>query len=374
MSDRIDKLIQKLKSSWSVNETQDEAAEALGRIGDASAVKSLIKALGDGYESVRQSAAEALAKIGFPAVEPLIRALGDGDEGVRWGAAELLGKIGDSRAVEPLIKALGDDKDYVRRDVAKALGKIGDARAVESLISALGDKAWDVRSSAVEALGKIGGSRAVEPLIRALGDNYVYVRRNVAWALWKIGDARAVEPLIKALGDSDGDVREKAAGALKNIINSNHPLLGLHPHLLCKECLLRSKKESAKAGVFKSYTYIACRCCNGSINLLRNVKKVIGLIVGDVKDYKQDGEKVYVNLWSETEKKARNADIDILEIRESDGISYDWAVNAVLNMLKNDVSRPRGYVKGIPVIIKGNPPLSENSVSILKNEFGGIAR
>ena len=80
---------------------------------------------------------------------------------------------------------------------------------------------------------------------------------------------------------------------------------------------------------------------------------------------------MYVNLWNEAEKKAKNADIDVLEIRESDGISYDWAVNAVLNELKNDISRPRGYVKGIPVIIRGNPFLSENSKMILK-EFGGI--
>ena len=44
-----------------------------------------------------------------------------------------------------------------------------------------------------------------------------------------------------------------------------------------------------------------------------------------------------MSLWNEQEKKACNADIDILEIRESDGVSYDYAINAVLNVLKNDV-------------------------------------
>ena len=96
------------------------------------------------------------------------------------------------------------------------------------------------------------------------------------------------------------------------------------------------------------------------------------MIGGDVSDYRQDGEKVYVNLWFESDKKTRNADIDVLEIHESNGINYDYAVNAVLNVLKNDVSRPRKYVKGIPVIIRGNPPLSENSRMILEHEFGGI--
>lgn len=96
------------------------------------------------------------------------------------------------------------------------------------------------------------------------------------------------------------------------------------------------------------------------------------MIDGKVKDYEQKEEKVYVSLWNEIEKKARNADIDVVEIRKSNGISYDWAINAVLNELKNDVSRSITYVKNIPVIIKGNPLLSDNTIMILEKEFGGI--
>lgn len=106
---------------------------------------------------------------------------------------------------------------------------------------------------------------------------------------------------------------------------------------------------------------------------MTNVKQVIGLIGGNISNYKQDGDKVYVNLWFESEKKARNADIDVLEIQETAGISYDYAVNAVLNELKNDVSRPSKYVKNISVVIKGSPTLSENSKMILELEFGGIS-
>ena len=105
-----------------------------------------------------------------------------------------------------------------------------------------------------------------------------------------------------------------------------------------------------------------------------NVRTVIGLIGGNVDDYRRDGDKVYVNLWNEADKRALNADIDVLEIRKTDGISYDYAVNAVLNVLKNDVSRPRKYVKNIPVVIRGNPSLSDNSKMILENEFGGILK
>ena len=118
--------------------------------------------------------------------------------------------------------------------------------------------------------------------------------------------------------------------------------------------------------------YFVCKTCEKNDSRLMNVRKVIGLIGGDVGNHRHDGEIFYVSLWNEAEKKATNADIDVLEIHESNGISYDYAVNAVLNVLKNDVSRPRKYVKGIPVIIRGNPTLSENSKMILQHEFGGI--
>jgi len=59
------------------------AAEALGRIGDARAVESLIKALNDADGDVRRSAAEALGRIGEPAVESLIKALGATSEQIR---------------------------------------------------------------------------------------------------------------------------------------------------------------------------------------------------------------------------------------------------------------------------------------------------
>ncbi len=43
--------------------------------------------------------------------------------------------------------------------------------------------------------------------------------------------------------------------------------------------------------------------------------------MGNIKDYKIEGEKLYINLWSEAEKKTRkrNADIDVLEVKESEG-------------------------------------------------------
>ncbi len=162
-------------------------------------VQGLIKVLGyKKDDKVRQAAAEALVKIGAPAVEPLIAALQDKNKDVRRAAAEALGKIRDTRAVEPLIAALKKDEEwYVHKTAAEALGQIGDVRAVEPLIVAL--KEGDMRRVSAEALGKIGDTRAVEPLIATLKDKDSDVCKAAAEALGKLGDDRAIEPLIAAL-------------------------------------------------------------------------------------------------------------------------------------------------------------------------------
>jgi HEAT repeat protein len=58
---------------------------------------------------VRRAAAEALEKIGPPAVPALIQALRDEKEEVRRAAAKALGEIGDA-----LTQALRDEKEEVR--------------------------------------------------------------------------------------------------------------------------------------------------------------------------------------------------------------------------------------------------------------------
>ncbi len=212
------------------NSARQEAAVALGKLGDARAVEPLIAIFKESDWEVKRSAAEALVELRGSAVEPLIAALKERNEYVRESAAGVLGQLGAqledtalrARMVEPLIAALKDSDWRVRENVAEALGKLGDAPAVEPLIAALKDSVSFVRESAVKALGELGVQlvdtvpRAwmVEPLIAALKDSDKDVRENAAEALGKLGDVRAVEPLIAALKDSDTQVRKSAAKAL----------------------------------------------------------------------------------------------------------------------------------------------------------------
>ena len=149
-------------------------------------------------------------------VGSLIAALRDENEKVRERAAHIIGTIGEPAAV-PLIRALKDENKDVQANaaVAVALGKIGEP-AVVPLIRALKDENEDVQVGAAVAFIKIG-EPAVVPLIRALKDENSVVRMLAVFALGEIGDVRVVEPLSQALADEDETVRKVAKEALEKV-------------------------------------------------------------------------------------------------------------------------------------------------------------
>ena len=141
------------------------------------------------------------------------------DSHLRYDAAEALGKSGDARAVPSLISALKDREEHIRSSAAMALGKIGDTSSVEPLIEMLEGIDRDPKAIAAWSLGEIKDPRSVEPLINVLKNDYEYigVRINAAKALGKIGDKRALHPLIDALSNEDPFFRRYAALALGNM-------------------------------------------------------------------------------------------------------------------------------------------------------------
>jgi HEAT repeat protein len=81
---------------------------------------------------------------------------------VRYGAALALGEIGNASAVGSLIGALKDENWEVRAMAAEAIGKIGDARAVDPLTESLEDENERVREEASRALVKLRGASPEE--------------------------------------------------------------------------------------------------------------------------------------------------------------------------------------------------------------------
>jgi serine/threonine protein kinase len=200
--------IESLITSLTTNENRrvrQEAAEALGKLGNPQAIEPLIAALKDEHEWVRHLAAEALGKLGdLRAVEPLIAVLEDKYERVQEAASSALDKLGGPRVVEPLIATLTNEEAKTNREtkiwIARKLRKMGDSQAVEPLIAAFTDADHLEKGYIAEVLGELGDQRAVEPLIAILahGSGH-WVQMLVIEALGKLGDQRAVEPLIIGL-------------------------------------------------------------------------------------------------------------------------------------------------------------------------------
>jgi HEAT repeat protein len=189
---------------------QYEAVEALGELANPAATEALMGALsGDQYSGIRWKAAEALARIGPPAVVPLIQALGHPDEDVRWKAAVTLGEIGDPRGIAPLIGLLSDQDRFVRSRAAYALGLIGPP-AIPALSDALSSGPVDARRGVIGALGKIQDPAAVSILVQTLADPSDVVREDTIAALNEEGEF-ATSLLLEALNDPEPLRRQGAA-------------------------------------------------------------------------------------------------------------------------------------------------------------------
>ena len=191
------------------------AAVALGDIGDPAAIPALVEALDDEDAYVRSRAALALAAIGEPAREVLVTDLATGNRRVRGGAALALGRLGGEGAASALIGALRDPDEEVRHRAAGALGDIGEP-AIPALLSAIRADETDLRQGVTAAFAQIGRP-AVAPLVAALGDGDWRVRRGAAAALGEIGDPGSVDALIEALDDGREEVRQAAREALGSI-------------------------------------------------------------------------------------------------------------------------------------------------------------
>jgi HEAT repeat protein len=152
------------------------AADALGKIGDPSAARSLVTALQErgfvegiwalgslgnpiairflmGYFTDQNSwafddAHGAIFDIGVTAILPLIDALNDTNPDMRFGAVLTLGRIGhwyrDQRVVAPLIARWNDPNDEVRDTAINCLASLGEM-AEEAVLKMLegGDKRRD---------------------------------------------------------------------------------------------------------------------------------------------------------------------------------------------------------------------------------------
>lgn len=131
------------------------AVRTLAQMPDAPAEWFLAK-LGDESVEVRQAAALALAaRPDENAVEPLIHALGDEDRLVGTLAANALIKIG-TPAVAPLMDSLPSASSSARVEMMRVLAEIRDPRSIPAMMDALSEESALLNHWAEEGLERLG--------------------------------------------------------------------------------------------------------------------------------------------------------------------------------------------------------------------------
>jgi hypothetical protein len=173
-----------------VPEVRIQAADALAQLKDVRAVEPLIGLLETESEWNANRIADALVKLGSPAVPALSRHLIMSFVGPETGreplVARALGAIGDMAAEPALVRALQEGTDEVRIRSAAALYTAGSQASVHPLIRAVTDPVWEVRAQAARALGGLPDPEAIPALKAALGDPEWWVRRNAGLALERV--------------------------------------------------------------------------------------------------------------------------------------------------------------------------------------------
>lgn len=192
------------------------AADALAKIG-TPAIPALIKVFKNERLNARLWAARALGKMGIPALPALLAALKDDAPEIRQGAVIALENVGHSSAVPFIIEALKDADEWVRSDAAIALGTLGDLSATPLLLEMLSDPEACVRQSAIEGMGRLGDTSVVTFLAATLKSEDQELQAPAATALGEIGDTSAVPSLIEALNGSSHALSTVAGQALWKI-------------------------------------------------------------------------------------------------------------------------------------------------------------
>jgi putative membrane-bound dehydrogenase-like protein len=139
-------------------EARRNAVWAATRLDGADARAAVRKALGDADDTVRQAAIHSVSvRRDGEALPALLQLLQGESPHNRRAAAEAVGRIGDKSAVPNLLKGLGANNDRVlEHSLTYALIEIGDT---EALAAGLKSSNMPTRRAALTALDQIGGGR-----------------------------------------------------------------------------------------------------------------------------------------------------------------------------------------------------------------------
>ncbi|MEW5717372.1 MAG: HEAT repeat domain-containing protein [Chloroflexota bacterium] len=194
-----------LLSNASQSPEKTEAAEALGKLGDASTLDALLEANEISKARERQEIDDSLDtrdktyRPGF-----YVNRIAADEYALRAAIAQAIARLGGARALEALFQLLATEtgamaspvKTAIKNAIADALEN-QDAQIVPFLCAQLKHASVDVRECAARCLDEFEDTRAIDALLDAASDaqEHYAVREAALIGLGKIGDASALPEL-----------------------------------------------------------------------------------------------------------------------------------------------------------------------------------
>ncbi|HEX8255105.1 MAG TPA: HEAT repeat domain-containing protein [Thermoanaerobaculia bacterium] len=168
-------------------------------------IEGLIDALADPENAgKRNSATEALIRIGDAAIQPIVdRLRREEDIDVRLSLVNLIGDLRSTEGFEMLIQLIDGEADInVASSIVSSLGKYRDASALPHLMRALRtrDDLW-LKFHVVEALGEIGDRAALPAILPLYAEKSL--RKPVLESVGKIADVGTVNFLLRIIADEE---------------------------------------------------------------------------------------------------------------------------------------------------------------------------
>ena len=170
------------------NAVARNAARALGKLGDPSAIPELLACLDDDDDGLREAAARALGELGAAAAVPLLmQRLASGPQvagaprhdspRLQEPCEALLEALGEIGVAEPEVLAVitpftDHERPLIRSAACRALLQLtGETRWADPLLQLLEHPQLQVRRAALMDLGAVGWRPALEPICRTLAEN-----------------------------------------------------------------------------------------------------------------------------------------------------------------------------------------------------------
>lgn len=202
--------------SWRVRK---DAVESYLQINpDIESVKKLLNHIrSEDNAGLRNSAAEAVIRLGAFCAPSLIAMAQDPEADVRKFVVDIMGAIGDPVFVPVLLNTLTDEDVNVASAAAEHLGSIRDQGAAEQLMRSIIERE-DVlfRFSALGALGLIAKPTKVPEVFLKLAEQDI-LRKAVFECLGAISDETSVGMLLSAFSCNQKNCRSAAVKALHRI-------------------------------------------------------------------------------------------------------------------------------------------------------------